>query len=105
MGVNRRFVKAREQLSRDSLIKTGFWEIIMPPISQGIVIPIISNSFRIEQIFREERNVSDLSDETLQPDEDLTVEEQLAEEWAHFIEYPMPDVHNLSRVPQYFLVV
>ena len=76
----------------------------MPRISQGIVIPIISNSFRIEQIFREERNVSDLSDETLQPDEDLTVEEQLAEEWAHFIEYPMPDVHNLSRVAQYFLV-
>ncbi len=27
----------------------------MPRINQGIVIPIISNSFRIEQVFREEK--------------------------------------------------
>lgn len=98
MGVNRRFVQARERLPRESLTRTGFWEDIMPRINQGIVIPIISNSFRIEQIFGEEKNASD------QSDEDLTVEEQLAEEWANFIEYPMPDVHNLARVAQYFVV-
>jgi hypothetical protein len=104
MGVNRRFVQARERLPRESLTRTGFWEDIMPRINQGIVIPIISNSFRIEQIFREEKNASDQPAENRQPDEDLTVEEQLAEEWANFIEYPMPDVHNLARVAQYFLV-
>jgi hypothetical protein len=76
----------------------------MPRIKQGIVIPIISNSFRIEQIFREEKNTSDPAAESAQAGEDLTVEEQLAEEWAHFIGYPMPDVHNLSRIAQYFLV-
>jgi SIR2-like domain len=104
MGANRRLGRAREKLDRESLTRTGFWKDIMPRIQQGIVIPIISNSFRIEQIFREEKRPLDQSAENLQSDEDLTVEEQLAEEWANFIEYPMPDVHNLARVAQYFLV-
>ena len=103
MGINRRLVRAREQLSKESLTRTGFWEDIMPRINQGIVIPILSNSFRIEQIFREEKKESDPSESTL-PEEDLTVEEQLAEEWANFVEYPLPDVHNLARIAQYFLV-
>jgi len=104
MGINRRLIRAREQLPREALTRTGFWEDIMPRINQGIVIPIISNSFRIEQIFREERNESRQSPQDIQIEEDFTVEEQLAEEWAKFMEYPMPDVHNLARVAQYFLV-
>jgi hypothetical protein len=104
MGMNRRFVQVRERLPRESLTRTGFWEDIMPRINQGIVIPIISNSFRIEQIFGEEKKVSDQLAETPQPEDDLTVEEQLAAEWANFIGYPMPDVHNLARVAQYFLI-
>jgi hypothetical protein len=105
MGVTRRFIKIREQLRKEPLTRTGFWEDIMPRINQGIVIPIISNSFRIEQIFWEEKRTSDPAAETTQAvNEELTVEEQLAEEWANFIEYPMPDIHNLARVAQYFLV-
>jgi SIR2-like domain len=104
MGFNRRLVRAREQLPRESLTRTGFWEDIMPRLSQGIVIPIISNSFRIEQIFQEEKKDSAQPVEILPSEEDFTVEEQLAEEWANFMEYPMPDVHNLARVAQYFLV-
>jgi hypothetical protein len=84
MGINRRLVRAREQLSKGSLTRTGFWEDIMPRINQGIVIPIISNSFRIEQIFREEKREADPS-ESAPSEEDLTVEEQLAEEWANFV--------------------
>ena len=107
MTLNRRFARVREQLSKESssLSKTGFWEAIMPRISQGFVIPIMSNSLRIEQIFREEKQIPDQSAETSQSEaEDLTVEEQLTEEWANFIGYPMPDIHNLARVAQYFLV-
>lgn len=105
MAINRRFAQARERLSKESLTKTGFWEDIMPRINQGLVIPIVSNSLRIEQIFREEKKASDQSPETSpSDDEELTVEEQLTKEWADFIEYPMSDVHNLARVAQYFLV-
>ncbi|HJS20248.1 MAG TPA: SIR2 family protein [Anaerolineales bacterium] len=77
----------------------------MPLINQGMVIPLISNSFRIEQLFREEKNGSaEASDASPSDDEDWTVDEQLTKEWAEFIEYPMPDVHNLARIAQYFLV-
>lgn len=103
--MNRRFAQARERLSKESLTKVGFWEDIMPRINQGMVIPIISNSFRIEQIFREEKGASDPSAATQNADgEDYTVDEQLTEEWANFIEYPLADVHNLARVAQYFLI-
>jgi hypothetical protein len=52
MGINRRFAEAREKLAKDAVSKEGSWESIMPRISQGVVIPIVSSSFRIEQIFR-----------------------------------------------------
>jgi hypothetical protein len=105
MGVNRRFLQARERLQKESLTKTGFWEDITPRINQGIVIPIINNSFQIEQIFREEKKAANqLAELPAGDEEELTIEEQLAAEWANFIEYPMSDVHNLARIAQYFLV-
>ena len=105
MGLNRRFAGARERLSRESISSTGFWDNVMPFINQGLVIPVISNSFRIEQIFREEKDESDQTGATSQlDDEDRSIDEQLTKEWAEFIEYPMPDVHNLARIAQHFLV-
>ncbi len=105
MRLNRRLSVAREKLSKDSISSTGFWENIMPFINLGMVIPIISNSFRIEQLFREEKEEAGTPTEKPQPDEeDWTAEEQLSKEWAEFIEYPMQDVHNLARIAQYFLV-
>lgn len=101
MGLNRRFAEARERLAKEAPARTGFWEDIMPRLNQGTVIPIISNSFRIEQIFREENADSvELTGEA----EALTLEEQLVMEWASWIEYPMQDKHSLARVAQYFLV-
>ena len=73
----------------------------MPRINQGIVIPIVSNSFRIEQIFREE---DDASSEPAMGAEMLTIDEELTGEWANWIEYPMHDKHSLARVAQYYLV-
>jgi hypothetical protein len=98
MGINRRFAEAREKLAGKSLAKTNFWEDIMPRIKQGIVIPIISSSFRIEQIFRDESNKLEAEKEA------FTIDEQLTWEWANWIEYPMLDKQNLARVAQYFLV-
>ncbi len=100
-----RFERFKENLSKESLTKTGFWEDTMPLINRGAVVPIISNSFRIEQIFREQKEVTDqVPEKPHYDDEDLTYDEQLTKVWADFIEYPMADKHNLARVAQYFLV-
>jgi len=105
MGLNRRFATAREKLSKESITKTGFWENIMPFINQGMVVPIISNSFRVEHIFCGEKDVSEKNAETSQSDDEVfTIEEQLTRQWADFIGYPMPDNHNLARVAQYHLI-
>lgn len=98
MGINRRFAEAREKLAKETLSKAGSWESIMPRISQGVVIPVISSSFRIEEIFR------DGSDAANAEDEFLSINEQLIAEWANLIEYPMQDKYNLARVAQYYLV-
>jgi len=105
MGINRRITEARMRLAQETSTKTGFWEDIMPRINQGIVIPIISNSFRVEQIFREQKDVSEQSTNNPKSgDGHLTIYEQLTKEWANWIDYPLPDCHNLARVAQYFLV-
>jgi hypothetical protein len=68
-------------------------EIMLQNISRGSVIPVISGSFRIEQIFHE-----------LVKEEGPNVVERLIAQWARFIKYPMPDSSNLARVAQYYLV-
>lgn len=100
-----RFDRIKDKLSKDLIMKTGFWEDTLPLINQGAVIPIISNSFRIEQIFRDEKDVTgQIPAAPAYDDEDLTYDEQLTKVWAEFIDYPMPDSHNMARVAQYFLV-
>lgn len=96
MGINKRFAEARAKLAQESGGRIGTLDDILPRINQGIVIPIISNAFRVEQIFRE-------GGET--PEEGMpSISEQLTAEWANFVEYPMQDKENLARVAQYFLV-
>jgi hypothetical protein len=95
MGLNKRFAEARARLAQEAGSKSGFWEDILPRINQGIVIPVISNSFRIEQIFREGET---------SPEESQTIQEQLTSQWAELIDYPMQDKDNLARVAQYYLV-
>lgn len=72
------------------------WEKIKSRIKQGEVLPIISNSFRIEQIFRQD----DLPAE----EGSLSLYEVLTQGWARMIKYPMQDNHDLARVAQYYLV-
>lgn len=79
---------------------------LMPNVQSGTVIPIISNSFRLDDIFSGEEELLDkiAEDKVEFDDVDLTIDEQLTKKWAEFIEYPMMDDHNLARVAQYFQV-
>ena len=105
MGLNERFERARKGISPETISQTGFWENIVPLINHGLVIPIISNSFSIEQIFRDEKEESyKVADPSQSQEEDWTIDERLTKEWSDLIGYPMPDIHNLARVAQYFLV-
>lgn len=97
MGINKRFAEAREKMAKEALSKTGFWEEIMPHINQGVVIPILSDSFRIDQIFGE-------GGEEAEDESGLTISDQLVAEWATLIGYPMHDKENLARVAQYYFV-
>jgi hypothetical protein len=75
---------------------------IMPFIDDGTVIPIISNSFRLEEIFREDDElIMHLADVPEFYDEVRTIDQQLTKLWANKIGYPMSDNHNLARVAQY----
>jgi hypothetical protein len=75
---------------------------IMPFIEDGTVIPIISNSFRIEEIFRDDDELlAQLSQIPEFYDEVRTIDQQLTKQWAQKIGYPMSDDHNLARVAQY----
>lgn len=79
------------------------WDRIILFISQGKIIPVISNSFRIEQIFGpyfdDQQTGASSTD-----GEYRTAEEQLTREWARQIGYPMEDDHDLAQVMGYYLV-
>ena len=69
------------------------------------VVPIISNSFYIDEVLRNEEKITDLIPKRPEDiDEDMTINEQLTKLWAHEIDYPMTDDHNLARVAQYYQV-
>jgi len=84
---------------------SDYLDDIMPFIKKGTVIPILSNSLRIDQIFRADEELTEqISEEADFDDEDLTIDEQLTKEWANEIHYPMVDDHNLARVAQFYQV-
>ena len=75
---------------------------IMPFIDYGTVIPIISNSFRIEEIFSDDKGLQKQLAEAPEYYDDIrTIDQQLTKKWAEKIGYPMSDDYNLARVAQY----
>jgi len=78
---------------------------LVPLIGEGKVIPVISNAFRIEEIFREDEELSKMMSEVPQYyDEFRTFDQQLTKKWAASINYPMSDDYSLARVVQYLQV-
>jgi hypothetical protein len=82
-------------------------------ISEGMaagenrLTPIISNSFRIDEIFSEDAELLSMLKEERVPtfyDEMNTIDHQLAKKWASKVEYPMSDGHSWARVAQYLQV-
>jgi hypothetical protein len=89
--------KKRQQ----AIIQAGDpWEKIKSHIKKGELIPIISNSFCIEQIFeqffQEDGAAADKGDPSTY--------DQLTKVWADDMEYPMEDGYDLARVAQYYQV-
>ena len=81
-------------------------DYLMPFIETGRVIPIVSNSFRIEEIFRADKELSALIASVPEHyDQFRTFDQQLTKKWAEKIEYPMSDSYNLARVAQYRQVI
>ena len=82
-------------------------DVLMSSIKEGTIIPIISNSFRMEQIFRTLPSLTEKISKTPRgrsTDEVISAYQQLTKEWADTIQYPLPDDSNLARVAQYFQV-
>ena len=76
---------------------------LMEAIENGIAIPIISNSLRIEQIFRDEQALMEQLSETGEfSDTGPSFEELMTQDWAERIDYPMGDDNNLPRVAQFY---
>jgi hypothetical protein len=74
-------------------------------MNPGKIVPIVSNSFRINQIFCDETRLADFFADTSELDEQaLTIEEQLTQVWAEKVRYPLADTHNLARVSHYYQI-
>jgi hypothetical protein len=105
MGLKRRIEKDKLVSLESAESSAGYLDDIMLSIKKGIVIPILSNSLRIEQIFRAEKESADAAPEAVDVEnEERTIDEQLTMEWAREIKYPMVDDYNLSRVAQFYQV-
>ena len=102
MGFNQRLAERVKLAAQAQPKKGGFWESTLENISNGEVIPIVSGSFRLEQVFR--AMAGELSEKTEMEGPELTVVEMLIKQWASLFEYPMQDDYNLARVVQYYLV-
>ena len=93
MANKTRMEEIAEKMQRGENKQLDPREIILQNISKGCVIPVISDSFRMEQIFQE-----------LAEDDESTVVEGLIAQWARQIGYPMQDSSNLAQVAQYYFV-
>lgn len=69
---------------------------------EGAVVPVISNSVRLKEIFRDDQQLIDRKKQKPNFYDELpTINQQLTKMWAESSGYPMSDSHNLARVAQY----
>lgn len=80
---------------------------IIKPKNIHKVVPIISNSFYINEVLHEEEKLMDpKAKEKDDTDQNLTVDERLTKLWSETddVHYPLTDGHDLARVAQYHQV-
>jgi hypothetical protein len=69
---------------------------------EGTVVPVISNSLRLKEIFQDDQQIIERRKQKPNFYDELpTIDQQLARMWAVSSGYPMSDSHNLARVTQY----
>ena len=101
---SRRQVLRHRKKSISQGIDEEFWKELVLQIRSSRLIPIISNTVRNDYIL--DSNFDGDVDKIGVPGADqLTIEEELATEWAEEIEYPLPDNFKLARVAQFNRVV
>ena len=101
----KRVEKSQSETSGSEKPDGGFLDDLMPFIKKGTVIPIISNSIRIDHIFNDEESLMNLFSDSPQFTQDAeTITEELTKVWAEYIHYPMADANNLPRVAQFYQV-
>jgi hypothetical protein len=88
---------------RPAVDEAQVWPELIRRIQEGRVVPVISNGFRLNQVFDiDDDDRLGLATEMVPgPDTGLSIEEELAEQWAEQIGYPLPDKYNLARVALY----
>jgi hypothetical protein len=74
-------------------------------IKDGVVVPIIGNAIRNEQVFNLIYARAGLGAQPAPANAEresfITLDERLAQEWADAIGYPLPDRNRLARVARY----
>ena len=85
-------------------IDEEFWKELVLQIRSSRLIPIISNSVRNDYILDSNFD-GDVDNIQVPGAAQLTVEEELATDWAEEIGYPLPDNFKLARVAQFNRVV
>lgn len=99
--------RLRHERQGKRVSEASFWQEINLRISEGQVVPIVSNSVRNDRIFDidYDYNLGISNEKPSQHIANLNVDEELAEEWADEIGYPLPDKHRLARVAIYNRVI
>lgn len=76
-------------------------------ILTSTVVPVISNAFRLDDIFHDVQELRRTMRQSPEFSDDVrTIDQQLTKKWAKdTVKYPMADDHNLARVAQYHQVI
>lgn len=96
-----------DEQSTNSVIGSATLRKIMNSKNIHRVVPIISNSFYINEVLREEEKLIDpLNEKKDAVGQSLTADERLTKMWSETddVHYPLTDGHDLARVAQYHQV-
>lgn len=79
----------------------SFWPELVERIRDGQLIPVISNSLRLEQIFQQLVDSTQDENDEVEAGIPQTVQDLLSQVWAEEIGYPLSDQNQLARVAQF----
>ena len=88
--MSRSKLKEFAQRKREQINKEDYWPSLCERISKGLVIPIISNSVRYNQLFNlDDDQTFGISEDGIARVTSLSIDERLAQMCARWIRYPL----------------